>query len=141
MKMNIKLLNDKAVVPDYAHNYDAGMDLRSVAKKTLMPGERFLCPTGIAMEIPEGYFGLMRPRSGLATKQGIDLCSSGVVDAGYRGEVYVGLINHGNGLFRVDAGMRIAQLMILPVMHMEFNVVDDLSDTARGTGGHGSTGS
>jgi dUTP pyrophosphatase len=140
MKMKIKLLNDKAVVPTYAHASDAGMDLRSIAKMNIWPGSRFLCPTGIAIEIPEGYFGLMRPRSGLATKYGIDLCTSGVVDSGYRGEIYAGLINHGRDAFRVDVGMRIAQLLILPVEQAQFEIVDDLSDSDRGENGHGSSG-
>lgn len=140
MKMKIKKLNEKAIIPTYAHATDAGMDLYSISKKVILPDERFLCPTGIALEIPEGYFGLMRPRSGLATKHGIDLCTSGVVDSGYRGEVYAGLINHGDEIFKLDVGMRIAQLLILPVQIVELDEVDSLSESDRGKGGHGSSG-
>lgn len=140
MKMKFKKLSALAATPTYAHDDDAGMDLYASTCRNLSPGERSLVQTDIAVEIPQGYFGLLRPRSGLATKFGVTTCSSDVIDAGYRGELKVGLINLSDELFMVDIGMRIAQLLILPVLHVELEEVEELSDSIRGVGGHGSTG-
>lgn len=139
--MKIKKLHEDAILPTYAHEDDAGMDLYSYETKTLHSGQRYLFPTGVSVEIPQGLFGLVRPRSGLATKHGITLCSSGVIDAGYRGPMYAALVNLAKESFTVSKGDRIAQLIILPYVHVQLEVVDELSDSTRGQGGHGSTGS
>lgn len=138
--MKVKKLYSDAIIPTYAHDDDAGMDLYSYTWDLLGVGERQLFPTGIAIEVPSGHFGLIRPRSGLATKHGIDTCSSNVIDAGYRGQVHVGLINHGQQDFMIERNMRIAQLLILPVWHVDIEIVDQLTETVRGDNGHGSTG-
>lgn len=146
--MRIKLLDKDAIVPTKAYNDDAGWDLYATEDKVLEPGERYLFKHGFAIEIPYGYFGLIRPRSGLASKQGILLATSGVVDAGYRGEIMTCLYNS-NTLNRSDhliksveikKGDRIAQMVIIPVFMDTLEVVNELSDSHRGNGGHGSTG-
>ena len=128
--------------PAYAHPGDAGADLRTTVDVSLKPGERALVPTGIAMALPEGYVGLVHPRSGLAAKHGLSIVNApGTVDAGYRGEVKVALIN----LDPVEAielrrGDRIAQLVIQRVEQARFVEVSELPDSVRGDGGYGSTG-
>ena len=118
------------------------MDLYATGPATLQPGERTMLPTGIAVAIPEGYAGLVVPRSGLAARQGISIVNApGLVDSGYRGEVKVILINLGGGPVEVERGDRIAQLVIVAVETQEYVEVDELPDTARGEGGFGSTGS
>lgn len=139
--MKIKLLHPEAKVPTFAHPGDAGADLYSVENFMLEPGKQKLIKTGIALEIPLGYFGLIRPRSGLSAKLGIGMNSSGVVDSGYRGEIQVALINHSDLKYPIMFGERIAQILILPVVTgFDFEVVDELSESQRGEGGHGSTG-
>lgn len=143
--MKIKLLHESAVVPTRAHYNDAGWDLYSTENKSLYPGERHAFGTGIAVEIPDGWFGLVRPRSGLARKEGIILCSSGVVDSGYRGEIQVVLVNTNPSEYQEDpvtilAGDRIAQMVLIPCSMEEIEVVNDLSDSLRGVNGFGSTG-
>lgn len=145
MKINIelKLLNDDAVIPAYAHDGDSGFDL--IANNDdpffLLCGERICVPTGIAVAVPMGYELQVRPRSGLALRNGITVLNTpGTVDAGYRGEVGVILINHSNTLFEIKRGMKIAQGVICPVMRTEFVVVSELSETNRGLGGFGSSG-
>jgi len=138
--MKIKKLYEDAILPTYAHYDDAGMDLYSYETHTLHSGQRYLFPAGIAVEIPKGHFGLVRPRSGLAIKHGIVLCSSGVIDSGYRGPMYAALINVAKESFTINKGDRMAQLIILPYVHVELDVVDELTDSVRGQGGHGSTG-
>ncbi|MBC7782408.1 MAG: dUTP diphosphatase [Burkholderiales bacterium] len=121
----------------------AGFDLCAAIERAviLKRGEIHLIPCGFAMAVPEGYEAQVRPRSGLASKYGITLINSpGTIDADYRGEVFVPLINHGPGEFSIERGMRIAQMLILPVPPAELVVVSDLDDTARGTGGFGHTG-
>ena len=138
----ITLLNPNATVPTYAHYNDAGADLYSVEDVVLQPGERALVPTGIAIAIPDGYVGLVHPRSGLAVKHGIGMVNApGTIDAGYRGELKVLLINlDSHEAVTLPAGTRIAQLVLQQVITGKFNVVDNLDETQRGSGGFGSTG-
>jgi dUTP pyrophosphatase len=121
----------------------AGLDLRAAVsgEVTLAPGEFALVPTGIRVAVPGGYEGQVRPRSGLAARHGVSLVNSpGTIDADYRGEVCVVLINHGKAPFVIRRGDRIAQLVVCPVTRAEVEVVDGLDDTARGDGGFGHTG-
>ena len=132
-------------LPAYESAHAAGMDLRAAvpedAPLTLRPGDRHAVPTGLAMAIPPGFEGQVRPRSGLALRHGVTcLNSPGTVDADYRGEVMVILINHGPEDFVVRRGERIAQLLIAPVSQATWAEVETLDDTARGGGGFGSTG-
>jgi dUTP pyrophosphatase len=132
-------------LPAYETAHAAGMDLRAAvpddAPLTLRPGDRHAVPTGLAMAIPPGFEGQVRPRSGLALRVGVTcLNSPGTVDADYRGEVKVILINHGPEDFIVRRGDRIAQLLIAPVVQASWREVDALEETARGEGGFGSTG-
>ena len=132
-------------LPAYETAQAAGMDLRAAvpddAPLTLRPGERFAVPTGLAFALPPGFEGQVRPRSGLAFKSGITcLNSPGTIDADYRGEVKVILINHGPEDFVIRRGARIAQLVIAPVVQSTWDEVADLDSTARGAGGFGSTG-
>ena len=139
--MKIKLLDENAIVPAFANPGDAGADLYSLESVTIQGRTQKLVRTGIALEIPLGYMGLIRPRSGLATKLGIGMNSSGVVDSGYRGEISVTLINHSDQAHNISPGQRIAQIVFVPVVSgFNFEVVDELSDTERGSGGYGSTG-
>jgi dUTP pyrophosphatase len=132
-------------LPAYETAQAAGMDLRAAVPEdeplVLRPGDRFAVPTGLAFALPPGFEGQVRPRSGLAFKSGITcLNSPGTVDADYRGEVKVILINHGPEDFIIRRGDRIAQLVIAPVVQARWAAVDSLDDTARGAGGFGSTG-
>jgi dUTP pyrophosphatase len=133
-------------LPAYETAHAAGMDLRAAVPEheplTLRPGDRYAVPTGLAMAIPPGFEGQVRPRSGLAFKNGVTtLNSPGTIDADYRGEVKVILINHGPEDFIVRRGDRIAQLLISPVAQASWREVENLDETARGEGGFGSTGS
>jgi len=130
-------------LPAYATALSAGADLLAAvdAQVELAPGARMIVPTGLAIALPPGYEAQIRPRSGLAVKNGITaLNSPGTIDADYRGEVGVILINHGDETFTIERGMRIAQLIVAPVTTARWREVDDLDDTARGAGGFGSTG-
>ncbi len=130
-------------LPAYESALAAGMDLLAAVESHLViePGERALVPTGLAIALPPGFEAQVRPRSGLALKQGITVVNTpGTIDADYRGEVGVILINHGDAPFYVDRGMRIAQMVVTPVTQAVWNEVDTLPDSARGTGGFGSTG-
>ena len=143
MKINLKKINKNAIVPTQGHKADAGYDLYACLEMDdiIYPGETLKIPTGIAVEIPEGYFGGVFARSGLATKQGLRPANCvGVVDAPYRGEIIVALHNDSKTPQRISHGDRIAQLAILPVLNVEFNVVDTLGETERKDGGFGSTG-
>lgn len=144
MKINIKRLYDQAKIPTYANPGDAGMDLYVTLVgwgfDDIKPGQARLFTSGVSMEIPEGFVGLIRPRSGLAVKKGIDILTSGVIDSGYRGEILVNLVNHSNETVRICNGDRIAQMLILPVYQAELIEVKELNESARGNGGHGSTG-
>lgn len=143
MKINIKKLNDSAAAPTYGSEFAAGADLYACldGNVTVPPHTTVVIPTGIALELPVGYAGLIYARSGLATKKGLAPANKvGVVDCDYRGEVKVALHNHGETVQEICAGERIAQLVITPYITAEFTVAEELSDTARGAGGFGSTG-
>ena len=143
MNMRIKKLRDNAVTPTYGSADAAGADLYACLEGavTIEPGKTVFIPTGLAMEVPKGYAGLIYARSSMGTKRGLAPANKvGVVDSDYRGEVMVALHNHGGEPQRVENGERIAQLLITPVLAPAFEVWEDLSDTDRGTGGFGSTG-
>ncbi len=132
-------------LPDYASAGAAGLDLYAAIKATaplvLAPGERALLPTGLKIALPAGFEAQVRPRSGLAVKHGVTVLNApGTIDADYRGEVMVALINHGAQPFTVERGMRIAQLVVAPVTRASLRQVIDLDETTRGGGGFGSTG-
>jgi dUTP pyrophosphatase len=128
-------------LPAYARPDDAGLDLHAAESVTLPPGARALVPTGIALAIPPGFAGFVLPRSGLALRHGVTaLNTPGLIDAGYRGEVKVLLINHGAATVTLARGDRIAQLVVQRVEHIALAPVTELPDSARGTGGFGSTG-
>ncbi|MFO7982508.1 MAG: dUTP diphosphatase [Desulfuromonadales bacterium] len=136
-------LRPDAQVPSYMTDLAAGMDLHAALDNSLSirPGERALIPTGIALSLPPGFEGQVRPRSGLALKRGIGLLNSpGTIDADYRGEIGIVLINHGQEDFVVEHGDRIAQLIIGPVYRARFEIVEDLDETRRSRGGFGHTG-
>lgn len=131
--------------PGYETTHSAGMDLRAAVAAdtplTLEPGDRALIPTGLAIALPDGFEAQVRPRSGLAAKNGVTVLNSpGTIDADYRGEIKVILINHGSAPFIIERGMRIAQMVIAPVTHARLQEVGSLEATARGAGGFGSTG-
>jgi dUTP pyrophosphatase len=142
VEISIKRLDGGLPLPSYAHPGDAGADLYAAADVTLEPGERALVPTGIALALPEGYVALVHPRSGLAARHGISVVNSpGTIDAGYRGEVKVCLVNTDlHDAFAVRRGDRIAQLVIQRFETAAFVEAEDLPDSARGDGGYGSTG-
>ncbi len=143
VKVNIKKLNDKAVIPAYGSPFAAGADLYACLDEdiTIAPGEMFMIPTGIALELPIGYAGLIYARSGLASKKGLAPANKvGVVDCDYRGEVKVALFNHSKEPQTVLAGERVAQLVITPYLTAEFIETDTLGDTVRGDGGFGHSG-
>ncbi|MCD5381378.1 MAG: dUTP diphosphatase [Candidatus Pacebacteria bacterium] len=139
MQLQIKKLTETAVVPVFAHTTDAGMDLFADEAVELKPGERVLVSTGIAMAIPEGYVGLVWDKSGLAVKRGIKTMA-GVIDAGYRGEIKVALLNTTDKAQSFEIGEKVSQILIQKVEQPEMVLVDELSDTERGEGGFGSTG-
>ncbi len=138
----VRQLDPELPLPSYAHPGDAGADLYAARDVTLAPGARELVPTGIAIALPEGYVGLVHPRSGLANRLGVTVLNApGTVDAGYRGEIMVNLINHDpEHPAKISRGDRIAQLVVQRVERADFVRVDELTDSVRGTGGHGSTG-
>tara|TARA_B110001454_G_C12654371_1_gene406767 strand:+ start:196 stop:639 length:444 start_codon:yes stop_codon:yes gene_type:complete len=144
VNVKYKKLRDLAIVPSYQSEHAAGMDLYSANESLISidPGEIVLIPLGFAMALPDNYEAQVRPRSGLGTKFGVTLPNSpGTIDADYRGEVSVPLINHGKEPFVVETNMRIAQMIIAPVVQATFEVVEELDETMRGAGGFGSTGS
>lgn len=147
MKIEMKPLEHfgDLALPHFETALAAGADLRAAvetdAPMTLSPGARALVPTGLAMALPAGYEAQIRPRSGLAYKHGVTVLNSpGTIDADYRGEVKVLLINHGDKDFIINRGERIAQMVIAPITQADFTAVNTLSETARGAGGFGSTG-
>ena len=130
-------------LPAPATAASAGADLLAAVGEpvTLMPGQRVLVPTGIAIALPQGYEAQVRPRSGLAAEHGVTLLNSpGTIDADYRGEIGVLLINHGAAPFKITRGMRVAQLVIAPISRARWREADTLEETTRGAGGFGSTG-
>ncbi len=142
MKLKILKLNEKAVMPSYGSACAAGADLYSCEEEiSFAPGETRLVHTGIAMEIPDGYVGLIYARSGIATKRGLAPANKvGVIDSDYRGEIMVALHNHSENISKIDAGERIAQIVIAPYIKADFIEADELDTTERGEGGFGSTG-
>lgn len=142
-KVNIKKLDDKAIIPSYGSEYAAGADLYALCESdvSINVGETKLINTGIALELPVGYAGLIYARSGLASKKGLAPANKvGVVDCDYRGEIMVALHNHGTSQQVISSGERIAQLVIAPYIVGEFVETNELSETVRGNGGFGSTG-
>ena len=134
-------LAEGAVLPEYQTAGSSGMDLRSTCPIELAPMERRLVPTGVRIELPEGYEGQVRPRSGLALKKGVTILNApGTIDSDYRGEIGVILINLSSEPVKLDQGERIAQLVIVPVTHVRLEQVEELGETERGEGGFGSTG-
>ena len=138
MELKVKRIHPEAKLPVYGHPGDAGMDLFAVVDRTIAPGEVFAVPTGIQVAIPPGFVGLIWDKSGISLK-GVHRLA-GVVDAGFRGEVQVVMINLGTGPFAVGIGMKIAQMLIQPVAAVAVIDSDTLDDTSRGEGGFGSTG-
>ena len=141
-QLRVKRLAETAVLPSYAHPNDAGLDLHAAVDTVIEPGQAASISTAIAVELPPGTEAQVRPRSGLALKHAVTVLNApGTIDEGYRGEVGVVLINHGHEAFRVERGMRIAQLVVQPRLAIDIIEVDVLTDTERGIGGFGSTGS
>ena len=143
VEVKIKKISPNAVLPTYGTEDAAGADLSAClfAPITIDPGQTFVVKTGLTMEIPEGYVGLIYARSGLATKRGLAPANKvGVIDSDYRGEIMVALYNQSELPQKIEPGERIAQLVIAPYLQGVFNEVDELSDTTRGAGGFGSTG-
>ncbi len=141
MQVKIIKLNPKAIIPKYEHENDSGLDLVSIETVEIPAGESKLIKTGISIELPPNTEAQIRPRSGLALKHQITVLNTpGTVDEGYRGEIGVILINHGKTSFQVTEGMRIAQMVIAPIIRVKIEEVEQLSDTMRGKGGFGSTG-
>ena len=134
-------LDAGAAAPAYAKPGDAGADLSTTQDLTLAPGERALVGTGVALAIPDGFVGLVHPRSGLAARHGLSIVNApGTIDSGYRGEILVNLVNLGSEPVVLRAGDRIAQLLVVPVVRAEFTEVDSLPESVRGDTGHGSSG-
>lgn len=140
--VQLKMLDPEMPAPAYAQEGDAGADLRSTVDLQLAPGERALIPTGVALALPAGYVGLVHPRSGLAARHGITVVNApGTVDSGYRGEIKVCLLNTDTETpFSISRGDRIAQLVIQRYATADFVLTDELSESTRGAGGFGSTG-
>ena len=141
LTLKIKPINENAKIPHYANEGDAGMDLYSVEEKTIHPGETALIKTGIQMELPKNTEAQIRPRSGSALKHSVTVLNTpGTIDEGYRGEVGVILINHGKQPFVIEKHMRIAKMAIKPILKVNVIEVNELSNTERGGGGFGYTG-
>jgi dUTP pyrophosphatase len=141
MQLKVQRINKNARLPEYAHLGDAGMDLFSIEEKIINPGEAALIGTGIKIELPEGTEAQIRPRSGMALKYSVTVLNSpGTIDQGYRGEIGIILINHGSDFFKVEKFMKIAQMVIKPVIKVEITETDYLNSSSRDTGGFGSTG-
>ena len=138
----VRRLRPDAHIPDQAYDGDAGLDLSACDHVVLGPGERAVVPTGLAVEIPDGYAGFVQPRSGLAARHGIGIVNSpGLIDSGYRGEIQIVLLNTGGEAFSVEPGMRVAQLVVVPVAAVRLVEVDELASSDRGIRGFGSSSS
>ena len=138
--VKIQKIKDNAVVPSYAHKGDAGVDLYSTEDYVLSPGNKILVSTGIKIALPIGYEAQVRPKSGLALKHGLSIVNTpGTIDAGYRGEVGVIVINHGQDEYKIEKGNKIAQMVFNKIEEVNFEESGDLDDTSRGEGGLGST--
>ena len=141
LRLNVKRLRPEGRLPSYSHDGDAGLDLYAADTSVLQPGCSMLVQTGIAIALPPGTEGQVRPRSGLALNSQVTVLNApGTIDEGYRGEVGVILINHGKKPFTIELGMKIAQLVVAPRVQVEVVLVEDLDETLRGPGGFGSTG-
>ena len=142
MQLKFQILSDQATLPTRAHEGDAGLDLYSSQAAHIGPGERWQVSTGVAVEIPEGHAGFVLPRSGLAVRNGISLLNApGLIDAGYRGEIKVLLLNNDPAdIFRIEPGDRIAQLVVSPVVIADPVQAGELSGSERGEAGFGSSG-
>lgn len=141
MKLLVEKISEKAIIPFQAHEGDAGMDLFSVEEVVLKPMERKLIHTGIRIQLPKNTEAQIRPRSGLALKNGITVLNTpGTIDEGYRGEIGIILINLGSEEFKVEEGMKVAQMVIKPTLSLEVEEAVELTETTRGKGGFGSTG-
>ena len=141
LRIKINKIKENAILPHYAHDGDAGVDLYSTEDYVLRPGQRILVSTGIKMAIPKGYEGQLRPKSGLALNHGISVCNSpGTIDSGYRGEIGVIAINHSKEEFKIEKGTKIAQMVFNKIEKAEFEEVKDFDTTKRGQNGFGSTG-
>jgi len=141
MQINFQLLDSELEIPTSSHIGDAAVDLQARSSVVLEPGQRATVPTGIAMAIPDGYAGLVLPRSGHARRAGVGVVNGpGLIDSGYRGEVAVLLINHGSETVTFARGDRIAQFVVVPVVSVDFVEVDELDESSRGDRGFGSTG-
>ncbi|MBN2112100.1 dUTP diphosphatase [Candidatus Woesearchaeota archaeon] len=139
MEIKVKRLDKGVELPDFAHEHDAAVDLRSAEEGILHPMEKRVFKTGLAFAIPKGYAGLVWDRSGMAAKHSIHTMA-GVIDAGYRGEIGIVLINLGKEPFKIEKGMRIAQLLFHPILNVKIQEAEELDETSRGEGGFGSTG-
>ncbi len=139
LEIQVQKLHKEAKTPEFAHSDDAGMDLCGVEEVTIAPGEHKTIPTGLALAIPEGYAGLIWDKSGNAIKRGLKVLG-GVVDAGYRGEIQIGIINHGKEAHTFGVGDKVAQMLLQEVSQANFEEVETLDETERGEGGFGSTG-
>ncbi len=143
MQVKVKKLNEKAILPIYSSKSAAGADLCALLDEpiAIAPGETVFVKTGLALEIPEGYVGLIYARSGLACKRGVAPANKvGVIDSDYRGEIMVALFNHGENAQNIEPGERIAQIVITPYLTADFIQVEEITDTERASGGFGSTG-
>jgi len=141
LRIKINKIKENAILPHYAHEGDAGVDLYSIEDYVLKPGQRILVSTGIKIAIPKGYEGQIRSKSGLALNYGISICNSpATIDSGYRGEIGVIAINHSNEEFKIKKGTKIAQMVFNKIEKAEFEEVKDLDTTKRGQNGFGSTG-
>lgn len=139
MKLKIKKLYKDAITPTKSYKYDAGIDLYSKSSYNIYPGKHIIIDTGIAMHIPEGYYGQIFDRSGIATKKELH-CIAGVIDSQYRGEIKIAMTNLGERYCEISAGDKIAQMVILPVPEINIEEVDELNNSERGENGFGSTG-
>ena len=141
MTVKFRRIDPSAELPTYAHPGDAGMDIRSIEELAIEPGARVLVHTGLAMALPPGYEAQVRPRSGLALKNGVTVLNApGTIDEGYRGEIGVILANFGSEPFKVEKGTKIAQIVVAPCTRAEIVETAEMDDTVRGTGGFGSSG-
>ena len=141
IKILIKRLSKEISLPKYETSGSSGMDLGSNIVANISPGKIAIIPTGLALSIPKGFEAQIRPRSGLAAKKKISVLNTpGTIDSDYRGEIKVILINLGEEIFKIEKGLRIAQMVFCPIVQAQFREVDDLNETERGKGGFGSTG-
>ena len=141
IKILVKRLSKEVSLPKYETSGSSGMDLGSNIDANISPGKIAIIPTGLALSIPKGFEAQIRPRSGLAAKKKISVLNTpGTIDSDYRGEIKVILINLGEEIFKVEKGLRIAQMVFCPIVQAQFREVDDLNETERGKGGFGSTG-